>query len=272
LILVEKGDKEGFTALAEARDFILTQFTDEATVVAPCGHDKACPMLKMENGEGTKIGICKFGNRLMRSSLPRRTHLRGLKPVKSFGDVVIEHFSYCVIKRNDNKLQITEDSLEDVRADNESKFIEIKQERQDKQKKEIEEERARAMQKNKHGAFADDQQVPLYDDGFYEDLDFAEEDDHVRKETLPGVFDPKLEWFEKRHHRIMAPAQQKKEHLYLELCTTDGDIERWAVAKSHKEHYRHARKAQWGDLWPFEKRISNRTKRKMGLLPKMRYK
>ncbi|KAJ6264086.1 hypothetical protein Dda_0227 [Drechslerella dactyloides] len=50
--------------------------------------------------------------------------------------------------------------------------------------------------------------------------------------------------------RLILPPIKSDHHITMDVCTSDGDLERWIVAASFgKEPYRDARKAKWGDLW-----------------------
>lgn len=52
---------------------------------------------------------------------------------------------------------------------------------------------------------------------------------------------------------------RKSKHLVYDLCTRDGDFERRVTSKSHgNDEYRSIKKLEWGDLWPFVKRIPNK--------------
>lgn len=50
--------------------------------------------------------------------------------------------------------------------------------------------------------------------------------------------------------RIILPPLKRKGHVTLDVCTPEGEIERWTVPKSFsKLAYHDARKSRWGDLW-----------------------
>lgn len=50
--------------------------------------------------------------------------------------------------------------------------------------------------------------------------------------------------------RSILPPIKRDGHVIVDLCTPQGQIERWTVPKSFsKQAYRDARKSQWGDLW-----------------------
>lgn len=50
--------------------------------------------------------------------------------------------------------------------------------------------------------------------------------------------------------RSILPPIKRDGHVIVDLCTPQGQIERWTVPKSFsKQAYRDARKSRWGDLW-----------------------
>lgn len=50
--------------------------------------------------------------------------------------------------------------------------------------------------------------------------------------------------------RLVLPPLKRKGHVTLDVCTAEGNIERWTVPKSFsKLAYHDARKSKWGDLW-----------------------
>ncbi|KAJ1948461.1 37S ribosomal protein S22 [Linderina macrospora] len=53
--------------------------------------------------------------------------------------------------------------------------------------------------------------------------------------------------------RVLLPPLKRKGHVIVDVCTFQGNVERWTFTKSHdKQAYRDARKANWGDLFPHE--------------------
>ena len=60
--------------------------------------------------------------------------------------------------------------------------------------------------------------------------------------------------------RLLAPALKYHGHVVMDVCAADGALHRTVLAKSFpvKMAYRHARKAQWGDLWPVPLRPTRR--------------
>lgn len=61
--------------------------------------------------------------------------------------------------------------------------------------------------------------------------------------------------------RVIRPNLIRQGHVILDLCNTQGDLERRVVSKAHNEDdktYKYARKVAWGDLWPVPLRIPNK--------------
>ncbi|KAJ2786924.1 37S ribosomal protein S22 [Coemansia interrupta] len=59
--------------------------------------------------------------------------------------------------------------------------------------------------------------------------------------------------------RIVLPPIKRKGHVLVDMCTTEGTVERWVYTKSHnKQAYRDARKASWGDLFPHKPKSTSR--------------
>lgn len=50
--------------------------------------------------------------------------------------------------------------------------------------------------------------------------------------------------------RLVFPPMKRRGHIIMDVCTPEGQIERWTVPRSFgKQAYRDARKSRWGDLW-----------------------
>ena len=138
LLLVEQGTDAGFAVIRNARQHVLQQFTQPVppsastaaaaaasasapthpllpglpsppsvpaftspsspTVIAPCGHDAACP-------HDTRGGSCTFGQRLLRSSLPVHSPMRAVRGGREqLSGIVLEKLSYVIILKG--KVQV----------------------------------------------------------------------------------------------------------------------------------------------------------------------
>ena len=61
--------------------------------------------------------------------------------------------------------------------------------------------------------------------------------------------------------RVIRPSVIKEGHVIIDMCNTQGELERRVISKCHNEDdkaYKYARKVNWGDLWPLAKRIPNK--------------
>ena len=60
--------------------------------------------------------------------------------------------------------------------------------------------------------------------------------------------------------RIVKPIIPKTKHHIMDICTTEGKIERRIIAKSHGKlgGFKEIKKLKWGDLWRFSKRIPHK--------------
>lgn len=60
--------------------------------------------------------------------------------------------------------------------------------------------------------------------------------------------------------RVIRPVIRKHKHSIMDLCNTEGEMERRIIAKSHglEGGYNKAKKLRWGDLWYFERRIPHK--------------
>jgi len=117
LILIDHDTHAGFQSIAEAREFLLRmgrkEFEDPdmvekdlagCHVVAPCPHDKACPL----HHSGSAKLVCSFSQRLQRPAFIRKT-----KNVRGGHEDV--GYSYVVIRRG-RRPEVAAD-LEDNSAD-----------------------------------------------------------------------------------------------------------------------------------------------------------
>lgn len=58
---------------------------------------------------------------------------------------------------------------------------------------------------------------------------------------------------------------KKSKHKIVDLCTSDGELERVIVAKSHEGgEFKASKNLKWGDLWRFPRRIPNKYRREGG--------
>ena len=133
LVLIERGDADGFEIIKKARNYILhtyakeeVQPADRAAVIAPCGHDRPCPVtLKLkpvgaaaerarqrekENANKAKTPAapfastadrrpCSFLEKILVASLPNKVPLKTHDAPHKHEGIVNETFSYCIIHK-----------------------------------------------------------------------------------------------------------------------------------------------------------------------------
>jgi len=168
MILVEPGSPKGFRFVHDFRQWILEKPRDEASIIAPCPHHKACPQAKPLNVWcNFEQAIAKYPNNVFTKTKAQPT-------------IDHEKFSFMVVRKG-----------------GEAKPVE-------------------------------ECETPA----------------------------------EKSFHwpRMVRPAIKRHKHIILDVCNTEGEIERRVIAKSHGEEggYNLAKKVRWGDLWCIEKRIPNK--------------
>ncbi|KAH9814408.1 mitochondrial small ribosomal subunit Rsm22-domain-containing protein [Melampsora americana] len=91
------------------------------------------------------------------------------------------------------------------------------------------------------------------------DDQFVEVNDHKVNSNdqvieLNQIEDPQVEKIQTNPinwPRIILPPHKKKGHVILDVCSSNGQIERMTIPKSQgKSDYYDARKSHWGDSWP----------------------
>ena len=93
------------------------------------------------------------------------------------------------------------------------------------------------------GKVAADAAFEGYEAEEYEDVDSSAEPSGTIDKQSPAFSALSLP-------RAILPPLKRRGHVTLDLCTPQGQIERWVVPKSFsRQAYRDARKSRWGDLW-----------------------
>ncbi|CAO3589916.1 unnamed protein product [Absidia cylindrospora] len=72
LVLIERGTPVGFSNIARARQHVLDDDKDQVHVLAPCPHDKPCPLLYSLQANPEKFW-CHFSQRVQRPSFLMKT-------------------------------------------------------------------------------------------------------------------------------------------------------------------------------------------------------
>lgn len=74
IVFIDAGDKNGFKRIGNARATVLEM--ENAVTVAPCPHDKPCPLLASRGLRTFKDEICVAPHRIVFSELPYRSNIR----------------------------------------------------------------------------------------------------------------------------------------------------------------------------------------------------
>lgn len=282
LVLIEPGTPRGSDLIRKARALVLeaerkealkrvhkdkdnnsnegVSVSVEAHVVAPCQHDRACPM----DGLNT---WCHFSQRVKRTDMHRQMLPRGRGP--QYQD---ERFSYVVIRRISRAQAAVQTTEHAVRmaaegfASGENRF--------EKEEEEVGLEEEKYCLNDEDGDTNYDKRKTMIgmhgfdkegdlleggreDDEYEEDEkeDGEEEEEEDASDTLADALAvaSSHEW-----GRMVRKPLKKSGHVIIDLCSAEGELTRHIVARSNacqngvgKSGYRAARKSKWGDLWPY---------------------
>lgn len=242
LVLIDHNTKEGFEAVADAREWLLRQGRkemDEAEssafavrgshVIAPCPHDGACPLYH----PGAMKLVCGFSQRLHRPEFTRRT-----KHTK-FGHENVG-YSYVVIRRGERPAR----AATQVGRVGEVGMRELeKQADANITPKELllQVEHERLLQAASTEG-AEPQASPATEPAAGE----------ITPEPLSGTaLEAALRHEAYSWPRLVFPPLKRSKHVILDTCTPEGKIMRMTVPKSQgKQPYYDARKSEWGDIFP----------------------
>ena len=226
------------------------------TVLAPCGHDAVCPQ--------GKDGVCAFAQRLLQSTLPKTSPYRRVKTKDRLGGVLLERFSYVVLHKGPITPQGSYDENERVdpreaegQADVEDSAETVQVE---EQTGEAEGESETNLTARAEGEVSEEAVAEV-------EPTSALPGDGQPAADLPAGSDPPLPapplplppaFYVHRYHRLLSPVLQRGEHVVMDVCSTDGHLERRTVGKNSsggvEGPYRQARHAKWGDLWQHPRR------------------
>lgn len=229
LILMDHDTKAGFEAIAQAREYLLKLGRKEiedpeketlsvrgSHAVAPCSHDKACPLFNA----GSKRVVCGFSQRMQRPSFVRLT-----KHSKVGHEDV--QYSYVIIQRGARPEQVSSNAgrlgLVGVRH--------------------IQEQLAKSTPVK---------QLSLFDEAA---LPAVETPAAEQGQEIEAVLDSELQETLRKeaYHwpRLVVPPMKKSGHVILDSCTQEGKLMRLTIPKSQgKQPYYDARKSSWGDIFP----------------------
>jgi len=259
LVIVEPGTPRGSKLVRRVRQLVLdyeernarnaekktnaapNSVKSNAHVVAPCQHDKKCPMSVANEKKSTSQMWCHFSQRVERTATHRLMLARGKG--RTYQD---ERFSYVAIQK------LPRDQAEELA---ESKALRI-----------LEEEN------NADGdAFFASESLTSSDDDYNDEEEEEEEEEEDESEEDEDedtfIFDESTKskaravamasqplW-----SRVVRPPIKRRGHVVIETCEPNGKLEKRTVAKSHgtvfgigRDGYRRARKTKLGDLFSFE--------------------
>ncbi|KAI4528744.1 Rsm22-domain-containing protein [Schizophyllum commune Loenen D] len=241
MVLIDHNTKDGFEAIAEARDWLLRQGSKEleesesaeyalrgAHVIAPCPHDGACPLY---NPGATKL-VCGFSQRLHRPSFTRRT-----KHTK-FGHENIG-YSYVVIRRGPRPARATTSV---------GRIGEVG-------RRELEKKAEASVVPKELMLQVEHERLVAAGESGKEVLEKEEgkkEEENVVSEPLSGsALEAALRHEAYSWPRLIFPPLKRSKHVILDACTAEAKILRMTIPKSQgKQPYYDARKSEWGDMFP----------------------
>ena len=257
LVLVEPGTPRGSKLIRRARALILDAEKNktrnrredgkdaddsfDAHIVAPCQHDKVCPMDGLEGSTW-----CHFSQRVKRTEMHRQMLPRGRGPQHQD-----ERFSYVVIRRMSRKRAIAEakNRVAEIAAGEQKVGFKIdKEDDEDDDHDESEED-------EEHEEHEEDKEHEEDEGGDGEEEDDDEKEGKDVGETKAGAVAvaSSFSW-----GRLVRPPIKRSRHVILDMCSANGELDRHIVARSNaweggvgKQGYKAARKSKWGDLWPY---------------------
>lgn len=269
LVLVEPGTPNGSRLIRRARQRVLDSERDtaarlvtsdddvDAHVVAPCQHDRACPM----DGLPT---WCHFSQRVQRSEMHRQMLPRGRGAQHQD-----ERFSYVILRRLSRARARQEDVARAEKVAS-GKWLDVlpPEEEEDEEANMSAEEIAERRAIEKRMGFSRDTDdvvaATSREDESTVDAIEADEDGDDAEEDEDAVPENPLadavalasahEW-----GRMVRPPIKRSGHVIVDLCDADGKLSRQIIAKSNaweggvgKSGYKAARKSKWGDLWAYD--------------------
>lgn len=255
LILLEKGVPRGFEVIASAREHLLKRHitspeiassieTDEqptrpnlgglgrfvekekGMIIAPCTNHVQCPLYKYPGISRGRKDWCHFTQRYIRP--PFLQTILGAK-ARNHDDV---EFSYVAVMRGRD----LRGSIEDLRNADADAAGELKPVVQGKAGSDLAFE---GYGPPLHASAEAEQFQSQADDAFTEDSDPS-------RQEIPSPPAPNSLSLP----RALLTPIKRKGHILMDLCTPQGNIERWLInRRCGKLVYRDARKSKWGDLW-----------------------
>ncbi|KZS91904.1 hypothetical protein SISNIDRAFT_456089, partial [Sistotremastrum niveocremeum HHB9708] len=255
IVIMDHGNDAGFRAVAEAREYLLKVgrleieakeegevWEDDSKrgsyVLAPCPHDKACPILvALTSPSKPSLTLrCAFSQRLQRPSFVRVTKQDG----RGHEDV---DYSYVVVRRGLRpESKAAGLGLERRQVDGETVTEMARAEWVEK-----EEADGSMVWSHAQQSVLEEHSSGSVDDGT------ASSSSSESVATAPNdtELDEALRVESYQWPRLIVPPLKRSGHIILDACTPEGAISRLTIPKSQgKQPFYDARKASWGDLFP----------------------
>ena len=244
---------KGEDALDDADE--IEQSEINAHVVAPCQHDKTCPM----DGLPT---WCHFSQRVKRSEMHRQMLPRGKGAQHQD-----ERFSYVVLRKLSRARAREENTKRAERIVQGEWLMDEEEEEEDEEAGMDAEEivERRAIEKNMRFSRDVDDVIGTMEseDNLGEDVedlkDADEEEEYKEYEYANPLADAVALASAHQWGRMVRPPIKRSGHVIVDLCSADGKLKRQIIAKSNaweggvgKGGYKAARKSKWGDLWAYD--------------------
>jgi ribosomal protein RSM22 (predicted rRNA methylase) len=260
LVLVEPGTPRGSKLIRRARALILDAEQNKARnkrsehgedadnsfdahVVAPCQHDKVCPMDGLEGSTW-----CHFSQRVKRTEMHRQMLPRGRGPQHQD-----ERFSYVVIRRMSRRHAVAEakNRAAEIAAGERTVGFRIDEDKEEEEEEEDDDEDDEDDEEDDEDSEEEEEEEDHDDD---EDEDHDDDEDVAETKAGAVAVASSFSW-----GRLVRPPIKRSRHVILDMCSADGELDRHIVARSHswegsvgKQGYKAARKSKWGDLWPYK--------------------
>ena len=260
LVLVEPGTPRGSKLIRRARALILDAEQNKARnkrsehgedadnsfdahVVAPCQHDKVCPMDGLEGSTW-----CHFSQRVKRTEMHRQMLPRGRGPQHQD-----ERFSYVVIRRMSRRHAVAEakNRAAEIAAGERTVGFRIDEDKEEEEEEEDDDEDDEDDEEDDEDSEEEEEEEDHDDD---EDEDHDDDEDVAETKAGAVAVASSFSW-----GRLVRPPIKRSRHVILDMCSADGVLDRHIVARSHswegsvgKQGYKAARKSKWGDLWPYK--------------------
>lgn len=220
IVIVDRGSTEVWEAMDAARTYLMEQSTPDRPlhITAPCPHQKECPRA------GTREA-CSFIQKLQRPPFLRRT-----KHAKRGEENVT--YSYLIISKGERpKSTSTVGRFGQVAAEFEAKRAAKANSRPE----------MRPIEGGERGQFEVVNTSAL-------DVETPPAESLDDPAVLESIRAQAYSW-----PRLVAPPMKRSGHVVMDVCGPSGQLERRRYAKSTgKQVYYDARRAAWGDLFPFE--------------------